>query len=78
MAYETNNKEVEIGNIVLSECVELRVKRIEKPDGELESIDIRQWYCTRTDPTMKPTQKGVRVKKEYLGELIAMLESNRG
>ena len=39
---------------------ELRVVAVSGDLG-VEAVDIRSWYCTRKDPEMKPSTKGVRL-----------------
>jgi hypothetical protein len=73
MAYKSNEKITLLETISLSETLELRVSRVEDESGEFKSVDIRNWYCTTKDPEMKPTQKGVRIKKENIQEIVDLL-----
>ena len=76
MGYESNDVQEFVSTIKLSDFSELRTSTIKGKDGNLKSVDIRNWYCTQKEPEMKPNQKGVRIKKEDLAEvLIAILEN---
>ena len=41
-------------------------------------IDIRTYWRTRDDDAWKPSKKGVTVKPELVGELIALLQKANG
>ena len=52
-------------------------ERIEVRACELEGhpfIDIRQFWRTSPDEEWRPTKKGVTIKPQVVGELIAALE----
>ena len=70
MAYESNTVDTVIQSIKVTEKSEIRIIRICDEDGQIKAVDIRQWYCTANDPTMKPTQKGVRIKDESCPDLL--------
>ena len=78
MAYISEGKQVLIDSIRLSDFAELRISRIENKSGEFESVDIRQWYCTQSNPEMKPTQKGVRIRAEQLDSVLSAIHTARG
>lgn len=62
-------KEIETGNsnkIVFSTVCE--------EDGTLKALDIRNWWLD--DNEWKPTKKGVRIKQEYLGEVLSAIIEN--
>lgn len=61
-------KELSTITISVTEFVEVRVTKLEKPDGSIV-VDIRQWYSTRKDPEMKPTQKGIRFSIDKLPDI---------
>ena len=70
MAYESKTVDTVIQTIKVTEKSEIRITRICDEDGQIKAVDIRQWYCTANDPTMKPTQKGVRIKDESCPDLL--------
>ena len=76
MAYESNDIQDVLGTIKLGNCSELRVTKVSEENGDFKAIDIRNWYCTSSNPEMKPTQKGVRIKKEHLAEVLALILEN--
>ena len=39
-------------------------------NGVDTAMDIRNWYLDKATNTYKPTQKGVRIKQEFLAEVI--------
>lgn len=75
MAYESNDKQEVVGTIGLTNFTELRISTVNSEEG-FKAIDIRNWYSTQKDPDMKPTQKGVRIKKEDLAEVLNIILSN--
>jgi hypothetical protein len=70
MAYQSNTKDTVVQVIKVTDKTEIRVTQIADQDGTVKAVDIRQWYCTATDPIMKPTQKGVRVQDASCAELL--------
>lgn len=76
MAYESNDTQELVGSVKLGNCSELRVSKITDENDEFKAIDIRNWYCTQSNPEMKPTPKGVRIKKEHLAEVLALILEN--
>lgn len=76
MDYETDGKQVLIGEVEITGYSKLRISKIENENGDLESLDIRQWYCTQKDSTLKPTKKGVRIKKENIVEVLNCIIGN--
>lgn len=77
MAYTSESNQILIDTIKLSDFSELRVSRVESKSNEFESVDIRQWYCTQKDPTMKPTQKGVRIRADQLDRVLEAINTAR-
>ncbi len=56
-------------------------ERIEVRAAEYQGhpyIDIRTYWRTGDDDTWKPSKKGVTVKPELVGELIALLQKVNG
>ena len=74
MAYESNCNQTVVDVIPLSNFSEIRVSKLENASGELEAIDVRQWYCTQKDPELKPTYKGIRLKAEFVDSLVSAIE----
>lgn len=70
MAYESNDKQELLKVIKVSEFSELRISAIKESNDDLKAIDIRNWYCTQKEPEMKPTYKGVRIRKDDLADVI--------
>lgn len=77
MAYSSNDKQNLVKTFKMSEFTELRISTVSDDTG-LKALDIRNWYCTRSDSEMKPTQKGVRIKQEDLADVIDTLIKNAG
>lgn len=74
MAYVSNDISEILAQLPLSKKSELRISKISSQDGEFKSIDIRQWYCTEKDSTMRPSDRGTRVHKEHIsGVMLAFL-----
>lgn len=72
MAYTGNDKQEVIGLIEKNNRGEyFQVSRI-IPERGLESVDIRLMYTNNNDE-IKPTQKGVRVNSETVGELVSTI-----
>lgn len=71
--YEPIGVETLVATIPMTDCTELRVTHIAKPDKTC-LVDVRQWYCTRKDPTMKPNTKGIRVSADFLPALVEALQ----
>lgn len=57
-----------IQTIPTGDFTELRVVALSGDTG-VEAVDIRSWYCTRRDPEMKPSAKGVRLNIDKVEEL---------
>lgn len=77
MAYQSDSIQTIVDTIKLTNYSELRVTRVGTKDNEFEAVDIRQWFCTAKDSTMKPTQKGVRIRKDQLEQVLAAIELAR-
>ena len=77
MAYEAKGREEVVDVIELSQFSELRITEIHDESDALTSVDIRQWYCTRNDATMKPS-KGIRIKADDLDRIVSVLSSIKG
>lgn len=71
MAYDASKeKQVEYGMIKKNSRGEyIKVTRIIPSDRKMESIDIRLYYTDDSD-TIRPTQKGVRISSEQIGEVV--------
>ena len=78
MAYKSTGKEELVGVVSLGDYSELRITRISDESANFSAVDIRNWYCTKNDSEMKPTQKGIRIKKENLAEVLNYIEKCRG
>ena len=76
MSYESNDKQELIGAVKVSSFSELRISKIIDENDNFKAIDIRNWYCTQSNPEMKPTPKGVRVRKEDLAEVLTLILKN--
>lgn len=76
MAYESNDIQEIVKVIKLTDFTELRVTKVSDENNNLKAFDLRNWYCTQKDPEMKPTQKGVRIKKEDLKEVLEVISAN--
>lgn len=70
MAYNTSNKEELFGEIQTATHNKIKVVRISDKDGNIQAVDIRQWFNTEEDAEYKATQKGVRIKYEQLSEFM--------
>lgn len=77
MAYEAKGREEVVDVIELSQFSELRITEIHDESDALTSVDIRQWYCTRNDATMKPS-KGVRLRADDLDRIVNVLSAIKG
>lgn len=76
MEYDsTNEKQIVVDVIKFSDFSELHITRVEDENGDFKAIDIRNWYCTRKDPTMKPTQKGVRIYKDNFERIMNAIKA---
>lgn len=78
MGYTSDNIQTVVNTIKLTDLSELRVSRIETKEGALAAVDVRQWYCTKSDPVMKPTQKGIRIKADQFDEFMISLNKAMG
>ena len=68
------NEEVE--NIIdLTSYTDLRIMSLKDENMVLQGVDIRQWFSTQSDPSKKPTQKGVRFSADKLSDVIITLVS---
>lgn len=67
--YEPKAKEELIKVIPLTDFTELRITNIND-----EATDIRQWFHTQKDPELRPSKSGIRLKNEFLPELIEVLK----
>ena len=77
MAYECESKQTVVDIIKLTDFTEVRVSKLENENGELEAIDVRQWYCTQKNPEYTPTQKGIRIKEEFVDQLLSAIKKCR-
>lgn len=73
MAYEASGREDLIETIKLTDFVELRITAIYDEEDNFSSLDFRQWYCTRKNPEMNPTQKGFRIGVDKLKVLYDVI-----
>lgn len=71
--YESDNVQTVENVIKLTNFNELRFTSLESKDGDFEGFDIRQWYCTQKDSEMKPTQKGIRIRKDIAVEAVTTI-----
>lgn len=74
MAYESKDIQEFIKIIPLSECTELRISTLKDESGNFKAVDIRLWACKKSEPEMKPTYKGVRIRKEIFCDIFEVLE----
>ena len=44
---------------------------------KLTAIDVRQWYCTQKNPEYAPAKKGIRLKAEFVDQLLSAIEKCR-
>jgi len=77
MAYECESKQTVVDVIKLTDFTEVRVSKLENENGELEAIDVRQWYCTQKNPEYAPAKKGIRLKAEFVDQLLSAIEKCR-
>lgn len=75
MAYHSNLTQETIGIIQLTEFTDIRVDTLRDSNEDLVDVDIRSWYNTKSDPTKKPSTKGVRFTKAQCKELLVYLKS---
>lgn len=75
MAYESNDKQELLSAIKLTEFTELRINKVIDENDNLKAYDIRNWYCTRTNPDMQPS-KGIRIKKDNISDVISAVVSS--
>ena len=71
--YSDPREHIEVARIPLTQFTELRVTKIMGDNG-VEDVDVRSWYCTRKDPTMRVSQKGIRMNVENTKALVSELE----
>lgn len=75
MAKEFKEYDEEIvSEVKITDSTKVLIKSL-KENNKRVGIDIRQWYCTKNDSTLKPTQKGLRFYGDGLSELILGLLS---
>ncbi len=78
MAYTRKEKQDVVAVIQTSDTNQVRITKVSNEDGELECVDIRNWYITEEDEdefdNYKPTKKGVRIAEEYFEEFAAALK----
>lgn len=68
--YTCTDKQEVMATIKQSDFSEIRITRLlDKETDEVKSVDIRQWYCTKADSTMKPS-KGIRIKDTEMAEVL--------
>ena len=75
--YQETENHITVDIVKISEFNEIRIDRIEDKEGNFKAMDIRQWYCTRTNPEMAPTQKGIRLYKENIDQILKAVETGR-
>jgi Transcriptional Coactivator p15 (PC4). len=67
------DEEVMLGKFVKNSREEIHIKRVKKNGREY--IDIRTfWYDAKSDE-FRPSQKGLAIPMEFVGELINILEN---
>jgi len=57
-----------------TERTELQVAHITCADGST-FIDIRNWYTTRTDPTLKPSKTGIWIPTALIEPILNTLSN---
>lgn len=68
--YTCTDKQEVVATVKQSDFTEIRVTKLsDENTGEVKSVDIRQWYCTKKDPTMQPS-KGIRIKDTDIAEVL--------
>ena len=72
MAYNSNDVQQLVDIIKPDSPVDIRITKILDTEGNLKSIDIRQYYTDKAGEKA-PTQKGVRIGSEYLTQLLTTL-----
>lgn len=75
MAYQSKNTEEVLNSFQLGDCSELRVTEVRDEDGVVQSFDLRTWYCTKSDPEMKPTKRGVRIRADLIEDVIMTIQN---
>ena len=75
MAWTTTDVQDLIGTFPVNSTNEIRISTIKNADGELKSIDIRQWFVN-SDGEMSPSKKGFRFKHENISKMIGLLLMN--
>lgn len=75
MSYNENEKQTVIDVIQTGNLSEMRITRVDDEDGSFKAVDIRKWFCTQKDSTMKLTQKGIRIYAENLEQVMNALKS---
>jgi len=75
MAYKSDDIQECVGIINPDASVDIRVSTVKDKDGNLKSIDIRQYY-THESGEKRPTPKGVRIKEEDLTYFLELLLNN--
>lgn len=78
MAYTRKEKQEVVAVIQTSDTNQVRVTKVSDEDGNIESVDIRNWYITEEDEdefdNYKPTKKGIRIAEEYFEEFASALK----
>ena len=68
--YTCTDKQEVVATVKQSDFSEIRITKLsDENTGEVKSVDIRQWYCTKKDPTMQPS-KGIRIKDTEMAEVF--------
>ena len=68
--YNCTDKQEIVAVAKITDNTEIRVARLtDEKTGDVKSVDIRQWFCTKSDPTMKPS-KGIRIKDEQTADIL--------
>lgn len=75
MAKEFKEYDEEIvSEVKITDSTKIIIKSL-KEDNKKVGVDIRQWYCTKSDSIFKPTQKGLRLYGDKVNELVLGLLS---
>ena len=68
--YSCKDKQEVMIVIKLTDATEIRVSKMtDENTGEVKAVDIRQWFCTKSNPEMMPG-KGIRIKDENMAEVL--------
>ena len=62
-----------VGEIKLSLASTLRITEVEHEDGSIW-VDVRVFIPIQLGDEMMPTKKGIHIKREFVKDLIGLLE----